>query len=307
LFFLMPNNENVNHGNSWRPDIAWPLHERRRLILRSALVSASFAAIVGFVALREPNMPWWIDLLLALVLFFGGAILFVVAMLVNRALDTGNEINHVRACLQELEHQKYDHNTIEAIKTAASYGGNLITARTPLPIVLITAVATISVGEGLDILTRILIIEIVAAVLLGFVVMTEQSGALDTGNEINHVRACLQELEHQKYDHNTIEAIKTAASYGGNLITARTPLPIVLITAVATISVGEGLDILTRILIIEIVAAVLLGFVVMTEQSGADVIILRALAEYERRLVSDEHLLNHPMNATTSNIDKLKK
>jgi len=22
LFFLMPNNENVNHGNSWRPDIS---------------------------------------------------------------------------------------------------------------------------------------------------------------------------------------------------------------------------------------------------------------------------------------------
>ena len=107
--------------------------------------------------------------------------------------------------------------------------------------------------------------------------------ALDPASESELVRVCADEIGNQYADVVSLRSIRDSAAQSNTIISTRTPLPIVILTVLGTVMVAEGLDVTTRVLLVEFAGVILLYLLSTIIDGNADGIIQRALVEHTRR------------------------
>lgn len=163
-------------------------NEVERMYGRKRIIKSSLVWIIGIIILTniyyfltDPNALIWIAVGLTLLGGVAGFVLLVVAELLWEALDHSKEEEWVDRSVTWIEQHGY-HTTDQmptrtAIRAMAGQGSAMIQINTPLPLALLAIVATISVSDGLTIVWRLVLAEILVLVLMFFPLMVRTAYA----------------------------------------------------------------------------------------------------------------------------------
>jgi hypothetical protein len=124
----------------------------RRSLAVDAAVDVAVLLIFGVLfdqSLRQA--PWSALLILTLIVAWAiFTIIYFTVMLTAATITFVDEEQLVARCVAFLQHQQYTARTLNDITTFATHGTNAAQVRTPLPTVLLTAIATIAIIERLS-------------------------------------------------------------------------------------------------------------------------------------------------------------